>query len=815
MANTSPRVSRRNLLRAAGGCAAMTNTSLLSTIFSLSATNTAVAATEYEGYKALVCLFLFGGNDSFNMLSPTTPTERAAYLQARGGVFGQAPNALGLDEANLHSITDTPSGRTFGIHPAMPELQTLYNQDKLTFVCNVGSLVRPTTKADYLSQSNLPLGLFSHADHQRHWMTSVPDTRANVTGWAGRMADLVTGPTNTNENSIAMCISLNNVNMLQTGGSVVPYVVTDGGAQQVDWYGPTWTQADIFTTLTDDVLSKAYGNLVERTFAQSNRNALDAAIAFNDATEAVTSVNAFFPDENDENTPNPTQLQKQLRLVARAIGAQQTLKQTRQIFFVGHFGYDNHDELINNQHSNLTEVSQALKNFYDALAHLGRNNDVVTFSASDFARTLNSNGLGSDHAWGGIQLVMGDAVSGGRLHGTYPESLAPGNPLDTGRGRLIPTTSVDEMAAELAMWYGIANDNTLETIPSQHSQLPVRRLGHTPHRLLELSLAGAPQRKRSRGGAKRPDRRTDQLVQQIVAQPFSAARRDQRTKRAWVGGSVEKVPASICGDDRRPAFGLATGLKARVRANLSVHIAERQLTGFDPCSRGDQWRRLHEQNRLRWLVGNFIRTQWPGTRKQRPIPDDHVVGRLEIAAALHRVGMHVNRRHFIGERHVLRIIPRLRQIKPVVQFFLTEVFENQHPPGMQRTLRILRIVRHRRRIGPMVFGILSHRLGNLLQVANRRNLSPIVGELGHRTAAETDNGEHQTADQDQRHHRRDRPSNGRCVGIGRRRASRTRLDRSAKKSGDLNGTAARDAFAGLTAISILDFRLRLTMGAGE
>lgn len=453
------KLQRREMLKAAGGCAALTNTSLLSTIFSLSATNAAVAQNNgLTGYKAMVCLFLFGGNDSYNLLSPLTAGEREDYLTARGGVYQPDNGGLGLPADELHSIIDPGSGRSFGIHPSMPEMKSLYESGKLGFLSNVGSLVEPTTKADYQTQSNLPLGLFSHADLQRHWMTSVPQTRSQVTGWAGRIADLVSGATNTNQN-ISMNMSINNVNMLQTGGSVVPYVITHNGSQEVGWYGPTWTQARIFKTLTDDVLSRSYGNLIESTFANANRNALDAAIEFNNATSAVTAVDEFFPDDADASN-----LQKQLRMIAKTIGAQATLGQNRQIFFVSQGGYDNHDELMNNQAENLETVSQALKNFQDAMDGLGMTDKVVTFTASDFARTLNSNGKGSDHAWGGNQIVMGGPVRGGRVHGDYPTSLAPGNDLDVGRGRLIPTTSVDEMAAELAMWYGVENDNNMEVI---------------------------------------------------------------------------------------------------------------------------------------------------------------------------------------------------------------------------------------------------------------------------------------------------------------------------------------------------------------
>lgn len=459
--------SRRDMLKVAGGCAALTNTSLLSTLFHLSATNSAIGQTAgLTGYKSLVCLFLFGGNDSFNMLTPLTTGERADYVSARGGVYTPSNGGLALEESSLHSITDSTTGRTFGIHSSMPEVKQLYDANKLTFLTNVGSLVEPTTRAQYNTQANLPLGLFSHADLQRHWMTSVPQTRSQITGWAGRMADLVTGATNTNQN-ISMNISMNNVNMLQTGGTVVPYVIGDTGAREATWYGDTFTQAKIFTTLTDDALSRSYSNLLERTFAQQNRIALDAAIEFNAATNAVTNVDQYFPPDEDASD-----LQLQLKMVAKTIGARQTLGQSRQVFFLSHNGWDNHDELILNQNYNLMVISQALKSFQDAMDGLGLTNDVVTFTASDFARTLSSNGKGSDHAWGGNQIIMGGPVNSGKIHGHYPTSLAnPEAPLslgsydlDLGRGRLLPTTSVDEMSAELAMWYGVANDHTMEDI---------------------------------------------------------------------------------------------------------------------------------------------------------------------------------------------------------------------------------------------------------------------------------------------------------------------------------------------------------------
>lgn len=470
--------SRRQMLKTTvGGCAALTNTSLVSTLLNLSATNSAVAQQgNLGGYKAMVCLFLFGGNDAYNMLSPAsgsnTSGERKDYLDSRGGLASAVNGALGLDDVASQHITDSVSGREFMIHPSMPEVKQLWTDNKLTFLTNVGSLVQPTSIAEYNARTNLPLGLFSHSDLQQHWMTTVPQSRSQVTGWAGRMADLISAdPVSQTNTNISMNISLGSVNMMQTGGSVVPYVVTDSGAQEVGWYGPTWTQAAIFTEMTDDYLSRSYGNLLERTFAEQNSVALNAAIEFNDATQSDTVIGMVDSHFTADGNGNLTALQRNLRSVARSIaasggvgGVTPTIGQSRQSFFVSDGGYDNHDELINAQSANLAEVSLALSDFQACMDSLGLSDQVVLFTASDFARTLNSNGKGSDHAWGGNSIVMGGPVVGGRIAGDYPDSLAPGNPLDLGRGRLLPTTSVDEMACELAMWYGLPNDNNMEIV---------------------------------------------------------------------------------------------------------------------------------------------------------------------------------------------------------------------------------------------------------------------------------------------------------------------------------------------------------------
>jgi len=446
-------VTRREFLRmSAGSCAAMTSVSLLSTLLNLELTKTAAAATgDLTGYKALVCVFLFGGYDASNVLVPYALDEYEAYESIRGQ--SGAPGGLAIARESLLPISDPLSGRSFGIHPGMPEVEQLYNAKKLAFLANTGSLIAPTDLAAYQAGQNLPLGLFSHSDGQHAWQTCVPQSRQQVTGWGGRMADVLTDTVNSDA-SISMNIALNSLNTFQSGDVVFPYVITQGGAQVLQGYDGKSALDRIMTRATNEMLEQTYKDLISQTHAYSRRDAIDAAVEFNEAVADV-AVDTVFP---------PTFLGSQLQMVARIIAARDILKHRRQIFFVFLGGWDHHANLLPLQAAMLPQVSGALKAFSEATEELGVENDVTTHTASDFGRTLATNGNGSDHAWGNNHIIMGGAVDGGKVHGQYPASLALGNPLDTGRGRLIPTTSVTEYSAELACWFGIPNDGTLETI---------------------------------------------------------------------------------------------------------------------------------------------------------------------------------------------------------------------------------------------------------------------------------------------------------------------------------------------------------------
>jgi len=464
---TTPKgLTRRNALRAlGGGCAAMTQTSLLSSFLNLALTRSAAAAIDTSGYKAMVCVFLHGGIDSYNLIIPTGTDSFDDYKLARGDLALTDRSEFGNPEdpdPGLHGITDPTDLRTYGLHPALGELHQLYEAGNLAFVANVGSLVEPVDLSTY-SSARLPLGLFSHSDQQRHWQTSTPQSRTQITGWAGRMADVLDDSVNRNP-TIPMNIAVDYLNIFQTGETIVPYVVDDrNGAEEFVANQYANTMDLIFSDATNNFLDQTYSDLVKRTFSNMNAQAIEAAESYNMNTDAVT----LDPGITDILENQTGHIGRQLLQVAKAIGAHGELEQDRQVFFVERHGWDHHAGLIANQNNMLPELSRALKAFYDATADLGLADNVVTFTASDFARTLNSNSnAGSDHAWGANHVVLGGGVDGGRIFGTYPHILAPGadNNLDLGRGRLIPTTSVDLYSAELALWFGLENDNVLETI---------------------------------------------------------------------------------------------------------------------------------------------------------------------------------------------------------------------------------------------------------------------------------------------------------------------------------------------------------------
>ncbi|MEM6911323.1 MAG: DUF1501 domain-containing protein [Verrucomicrobiota bacterium] len=442
-------LSRRRFLGQAS-CAAVTATPILSTLLNLRMTHGALAApTDPNDYKALVCFFFGGGNDSFNMLVPRGNTEYAEYALTRSN---QA-----LAQNTLLPLNGTHQGKALGVHPGMPEVQSLYNAGSLAFVSNVGTLVEPVTLSSFTNNlAQLPAGLFSHSDQIMHWQTSVPDAPSS-TGWGGRVADLLAACNSNTQ--ISMNISLAGTNTFQSGNQSVSYEVepTGNGSIALAPYaeGEDPTLAALGQTAIHSMMDAQYSNLFQETFAQKNRNALDASAAFSSAIAAQT-VNTVF---------SPNRISQSFQMIAKTIAARNLLGMRRQTFFVMFGGFDHHDELLNNQAAMLPVISQAMSEFDTAMRELNVHNQVTTFTASDFARTLTSNGKGTDHAWGSNQMVMGGAVQGGQIYGSYP-SLALGSDLDTGRGRLIPTLSTDEYFAELAQWFGVSQSDLPQVFPN-------------------------------------------------------------------------------------------------------------------------------------------------------------------------------------------------------------------------------------------------------------------------------------------------------------------------------------------------------------
>ncbi|MFN2621952.1 MAG: DUF1501 domain-containing protein [Chthoniobacterales bacterium] len=438
---TSP--TRRTFIRQAA-CAALTTTGILNTIFDLR--RLSAAPLDTSDYKALICLFLFGGNDANNVIVPHDASGYASYAAARG--------ILAIPQASLLPLTlQNGDGRDFGFHPNMPELQALFNQGKLGLVANVGTLVAPVTRAQYLAGgAAVPPQLFSHADQSVQWQTSVPDV-ISKTGWGGRMADVLQS---LNAGSkISLNISIAGTNTFEVGNTVLPYVLSPTGSVGLTGFDGS-ANANVRLQAFKDLLALPHNNLFEQAYADT----VSRSIAANDLlTSALSGIPAFqtvFPNTN---------LGQQLNMIAKLIAARNNLSMKRQIFFCSVGGYDTHGDQLAGQANLLTELSQGMNAFYNATVELGVASQVTTFTASDFGRTYPTNGSGSDHGWGSHQFVLGGAVQGGRLFGTFP-TLAVNGPDDTGQGRWIPTTSVDELSATLATWFGVAASDLPTVLPN-------------------------------------------------------------------------------------------------------------------------------------------------------------------------------------------------------------------------------------------------------------------------------------------------------------------------------------------------------------
>jgi uncharacterized protein (DUF1501 family) len=468
-------MNRRDFLKLSG-CASMGSATLLSTLTNLKALNGASATSALRAapptdYKALVCILLAGGVDSYNILMPRGTTVSGdngfnEYKTARTDLaFQNATDLLPLTNPQCTGFRGNicPYG-SFGVHPGMGGVQELFNSGKLAFMSNIGTLVEPVAnKTEYRSGlKKLPLGIYSHSDQIMQWQTSVPQNR-EAAGFGGRMADLLHASNAYQE--ISMNISLAGKNFFQRGKDIAEYSVrNDINSNNVGFsaFPSWWNNSGLLTELRDSSLdsmvSENYANLLKKTYANTAKNSTASFDIFKEALKRVPTFSTAFPTTN---------LGKDLAAISKVMSVRNELGAKRQIFFVTIGGWDMHDDLVVGLNRSLPVVSQALKAFYDSTVELGIANNVTTFTISDFARTITSNGLGSDHAWGGNTMVMGGAVNGGKIYGSYPRMNLSENPLNVDtRGNFVPTLSTDEFYAELALWYGISPQDLCYVLPN-------------------------------------------------------------------------------------------------------------------------------------------------------------------------------------------------------------------------------------------------------------------------------------------------------------------------------------------------------------
>ena len=407
----------------------------------------AAAATDY---KALVCIFMYGGNDYANTLVPYDAPSHAAYQTQRASI-AIARDTLGASV--LNPTAALPDARQYALAPELQPLVPLFDAGQLAVMLNVGTLVRPTSKLEYANKSApLPPKLFSHNDQQSVWQSSAPE--GSTSGWGGRMGDLFAAG---NGNATFTCVSVAGNAVYLSGNSAVQYQVTPNGSVPLSALAKPLFGSQACSDALRALVTAPRSHLFEAEHARVMKRSIEADAQLTSALAGTAALRTVFPAGNP--------LAAQLAMVARMISARTALSAKRQVFFVSLGGFDTHDGILTEHPALMATVGQALAAFQAASVEMGVSNSVTAFTASDFGRTLTTDGDGSDHGWGSMHFVLGGAVKGRAFYGAAPV-IANNGPDDVGQGRLLPSMAVDQFGATLASWFGVSHTDLASVLPN-------------------------------------------------------------------------------------------------------------------------------------------------------------------------------------------------------------------------------------------------------------------------------------------------------------------------------------------------------------
>lgn len=421
------------------------------------ATIAEASAADATDYKAIVCVFLYGGNDYANTLVPYDTASYNAYQQLRPSLaYSRASLSATALKPIAAPIDRFGATHEYALAPELSPLLPLFDAGKLGVSLNLGTLIQPTTKLQYSNRSvALPPKLFSHNDQQSVWQSSSPEGAAS--GWGGRMGDLFAAG---NGNATFTCVNVSGNAVYLAGKQAVQYQITTKGSVPFDGLKKPLFGSTACSDALRQIITQSRSHLFENEYNRVTARSIDADAVLSAALASGPEIKTVFPSDNS--------LADQLHMVARMISTAGTVGAKRQVFFVSLGGFDNHDGLLTDHPALLKTVADAMAAFYNSTVELGVANQVTTFTASDFGRTLSGNNDGSDHGWGSMHFMLGGAVNGKRFYGSAPIVASNGDD-DVGQGRLLPTTSVDQYAATLGSWLGISDSTLLDLLPNLHN----------------------------------------------------------------------------------------------------------------------------------------------------------------------------------------------------------------------------------------------------------------------------------------------------------------------------------------------------------